>query len=311
MKIFLFLIGFVPVVAFSQTDITKDTSLFTPWFLKAIVGLNGNQTSFVNWAAGGRNNISAIGFIDASAKFKKNNVKWDSDLKFALGGLRYIDSTGNKDGLQKTDDKIDLASSYGYEFKKTWFYTIALAFKSQSLDGFNFPNDSVRISGFLAPAYTTISTGVEFAPNPSFNMYLSPVAGKITLVNNRVLADAGAFGVDKAELDPLGNVLVPGKKVRYEFGAYFRVRFQQEIAKNIEMKTRLELFSNYIEKPQNVDVNLENIFAFKVNSWFNASLQWNLIYDDDITITSTNGRSGPRTQFKSVLGLGISYTLHN
>lgn len=293
--------------SFGQNDTVKPKL----WLLKAITSLNGNQTSFYNWAAGGRNNISAIGFIDASAKYKNNNAKWDTDFKFALGGLKYIDSTGRKDGLQKTDDRIDIASSFGYEFKKTWFYTLAFGFKTQSLDGFNFPNDSVRISGFFAPAYTTISTGIEYTPKPWINFYLSPVAGKNTMVKIQELADQGAFGVEKAILDEAGNVVTKGKTSRNEFGAYFRLRFQKEIAKNIEMKTRLELFSNYIKNPQNIDVNAENILAFKVNSWFSSSLQWNLIYDDDVKIRTNGKEVGPRTQFKSVLGVGISYTLHN
>ncbi len=75
------------------------------------------------------------------------------------------------------------------------------------------------------------------------------------------------------------------------------------------MRTKADFFSNYLNKAQNIDVNLENIFAFKVNEWFSASLQWNLIYDDDIKTTDRNGSFGPHVQFKSVLGLGISYTL--
>ena len=281
------------------------------WALKSIFGVNGTQTSFVNWAAGGRNNVSALGFIEATANYQKNALKWQNDFKFALGGLRYIDSTGKKDGLQKTDDKIDLSSTFGYEFKKTWFYTVTAGFKTQSLNGFSFPNDSVRISTFMAPAYVNLSIGIEYAPKEYFNMYISPLAGKMTIVNDEVLANAGAFGVDKAVLDANGSVLTAGKRIRNEFGAYFRVKFQKEIMKNIEMKTRVELFSNYLHNPGNIDVNAENIFAFKVNKWFSASLQWNLQYDDDIAIRDSKGNTGPRTQFKSVLGLGISYTLAN
>lgn len=304
------------LTTFAQTETPESPDSTTiieesPWTLKSLFGVNGTQTSFVNWAAGGRNNISVLGFIDASANYKKNSLKWENDFKFALGGLRYIDSTGKKDGLQKTDDKIDLSSTFGYEFKKTWFYTATAGFRTQTLDGFSFPNDSVRISTFMAPAYVNVSLGIEFAPKESFNMYLSPVAGKITIVNDQVLANAGAFGVEKAVLDTDGSVLTSGKRVRSEFGAYFRMKFQKEIMKNIEMKTRLELFSNYLNNPQNIDVNAENIFTFKVNKWFSASLQWNLIYDDDISIRDANGNSGPRTQFKSVLGLGISYTMTN
>lgn len=303
------LLGLFTLSVNAQTDSAKVVE--SPWTLKSIFGVNGTQTSFVNWSAGGRNNVSVLGFIDASAKYKKGNLKWENDFKFALGGLKYVDSTGKKEGLQKTDDRIDLASTFGYEFRKKLFYTVTGGFKTQSLDGYSYPNDSVRISTFLAPAYVSLSIGIEYAPKDFFNLYLSPLAGKTTIVKDQTLANAGSFGVDKAILDTDGNVVTAGKQFRHEFGAYFRLKFQKEIMKNIEMKTRVELFSNYLHNPQNIDVNAENIFAFKVNKWFSASLQWNLQYDDDIAIRDRKGNSGPRTQFKSVLGLGISYTLTN
>ena len=318
--LFSVLILFQTMVSFSQTDTIPADTLFiqdsippviSPWTLKVLFGVNGSQTSFVNWSSGGRNNVSMLGFLDFNASYKKGLVKWDSDVKFALGGLRYIDSTGKSDGLQKTDDRIDLSSSFGYEFKKKWFYTITGGFKTQSLDGFSFPNDSVRISTFMAPAYVNLALGIEYAPVPAFNAFFSPLAGKITIVNDLVLANEGAFGVEKAIRDTSGNVLKNGERVRYEFGSYFRIKFQKEVMKNIEVKTRVELFSNYIKNPQNVDVNAENIVTFKVNKLFSASLQWNFQYDDDIDVRDRKGNTGPRAQFKSVLGLGISYTLTN
>jgi len=306
-----FLAGFTLVVGQDVVPTLPLDSLLkqNPWRFKAITGINGSQTAFVNWAAGGRNNISLLGFIDASAKYKKGDHKWDTDFKYALGGLLYTDSTGKKQGLQKTDDRIDLATSYGYEFQKKWFYTATAGFKTQTLDGFSYPNDSVRISTFLAPAYVSFSLGIEYAPSPAFSVYLSPLAAKITIVNDEVLANAGAFGVTPATFNENGVILTEGKRVRYEFGSYFRMKFEKAIAKNIEMKTRVELFSNYLDNPQNIDVNTENIFNFKINDWFSASLQWNLQYDNDIQILDRKGNTGPRTQFKSVLGLGISYTI--
>jgi hypothetical protein len=313
----LLLLSVYIITANSQTSVTttllNDTTkkVENPWKFKSIFGLNGSQTSFVNWAAGGRNNVSVLGFIDASLKYNKQHVKWDNDLKFALGGLKYIDSTGKQQGMQKTDDRIDLASTFGYRFKKHWYYTLTGGFKTQSLNGFNFPNDSVKISTFMAPGYLSISLGIEYAPKESFNLYFSPIAGKTTIVRDQTLANAGAFGVDKATYDQNGLLLKLGSTMRNEFGSYLRFKFQKKIMENIEMKTRIEFFSNYINNPQNIDVNAENIFAFKVNKWFSASLQWNLQYDDDIIIRDVNGKNGPRTQFKSVLGLGISYTLTN
>ena len=77
------------------------------------------------------------------------------------------------------------------------------------------------------------------------------------------------------------------------------------------MKSTLELFSNYLKNPENIDVNADVLFTFKVNKWFSASLNWTVIYDHDINIKGNDGGFGPRTQFKSVLGLGVSYTMKN
>ncbi len=295
----------------AQADTTKKDSIPVKyWKLKSLFGLNGSQTSFVNWAAGGRNNVSVLGFVDASLKYEKYDVKWTNDLKFALGGMRYMDSTGNADGLQKTDDKIDFSSTFGLKFQKHWYYTATAGFRTQSLDGFAFPNDSVPISRFMAPGYLNESIGIEYAPSQAFNVYISPIAGKTTFVRDEVLANEGAFGVDPAIRDELGNVITPGKQIRHEFGSYLRIKFQKEIVKNIEMKTKAEFFSNYLKNPQNIDVNVENVFTFKVNKWFSASLQWNLLYDDDVSVMDRFGDTGPRVQFKSVLGLGIAYTMN-
>ncbi len=291
-------------------SIPKDT-VIKYWKNKCIFGTNGSQTSFVNWSAGGRNNISVLGFVDASLVYKKKNIKWSNDLKFSLGGLKYTDSVGLKSRLQKTDDKIDVNSTFGYKFKKNFYYTVTTGFKTQSLNGFNFPNDSVRISGWLAPAYINLSIGIEYAPKETFNVYLSPVAGKTTLVMDQQLANQGAFGVTRADTNALGQITTFGKNIRHEFGAYFRFKFQKEIIKNVEMKTKAELFSNYIKNPQNIDVNVENIFVFKVNKYMSSSIQWNIIYDDDIKIKDRYGNIGPRLQFKSVFGLGVSFTLKN
>ncbi len=308
----VFLLSFI-FVAKSQDTIPLNSILTDSsyWTTKMLFGVNGSQTSFVNWAAGGRNNVAVLGFLDASATYRKKNVKWNNDLKLALGGLRFIDKSEDDKKLQKTDDRVDIATSLGYEFKNKWFYTLVGGFKTQMLDGYVFPNDSIRSSAFMAPAYVNFALGIEYAPSPVFNLFVSPLAAKFTIVNDEVLSNAGAYGVRAADRDTAGNILNPGKRFRSEYGAYIKMRFNKEIAKNIEMKSRLELFSNYINHPENIDVNAEMIFTFKVNKWFSSSLQWNLLYDDDIDVMDSKGRTGPRTQFKSVLGLGVSFTVKN
>jgi hypothetical protein len=295
---------------FGQDTIKKDSTLHSKWKLKAVYTLNGTQSSFVNWSAGGRNNISVLGTLTSNAYYQSKHLKWSNDLSVALGGLRYIEKEATE-GLQKTDDRFDLSSNLGYKMSDHTYMSIIGGLKTQLLDGFTYPNDSVRVSTFMAPGYVSGALGVDYIESEHFSVFTSPFAMKLTIVNNQVLADSGAYGVQKATYDVSGIMLTSGKRLRSEFGAYIKIKYARTLAKNIELKSKLEFFSNYTDDPQNIDVNAEALFNFKVNSWFSASLQCMLIYDDDIDIRDVNGKVGPRTQFKSVLGLGISYKMKN
>jgi len=281
------------------------------WRISNVFGLNATQSAFVNWAAGGRNNVSALAFINSNLDYKKGNHKWTNEVRLALGGVKYFD----QGGMQKTDDQIMINSNYGYMIKEKWYYSLLADFRTQFMDGYIFPNDSIPQSRFMAPGYLLLSLGIDFTPNKHLTMLLSPATGKFTFVNDQRLANEGAYGVRGAEYDGLGNLLKEGSRFRPEIGAYIKVRYTKEIMKNILLQSRLELFSNYLEKPQNIDVNAEVILNFKVNSWFSATLQFNLIYDDDIHVAVKDGAGNtymaPRTQFKQVLGLGIQYRLAN
>jgi hypothetical protein len=294
----------------SQDALNVDTLITKSWKLKAVYTLNGTQSSFVNWSSGGRNNVSLLGNVTANAYYKKANMKFSSDLSIALGGLQYIEKAA-KEGLQKTDDRFDLSSNLGYKVRKDIYFSVMAGLKTQMLDGYIYPNDSVLISTFMAPGYISSALGIDYIKSDNFSVFTSPFAMKLTVVNNQVLADSGAYGVQKASFDDFGNLLTHGRKLRNEFGAYVKVKYIKTLAKNIELKSKIEFFSNYLDDPQNIDVNAEALFNFKVNSWFSASLQCMLIYDDDVSIRDVNGNFGPRTQFKSVIGLGISYKMKN
>ncbi|MFA7273059.1 MAG: DUF3078 domain-containing protein [Crocinitomicaceae bacterium] len=298
----------------ATTTLSAQTADTLPknWKLKAIYGINGSQTSFVNWNAGGRSNVALLGFVDATGNYAKGTFKWDNDAHLALGAVNYIGkiNDGSK-RFQKTDDRIEFNTNAGYRLKKHYYMSFLGNFRTQMLDGFAYPNDSIAVSRFMAPGYATLALGIDYTPNDNFNLFVSPLAAKMTFVRDQRLADNGAFGVDAATLDGLGNVITAGKQFRGEFGAYVQMKWKKNLAKNIDFKSALQLFSNYLHNPQNMDVNAETLFSFKVNSWLSTSLQWNLIYDDDIKITDRDGNVGPRTQFKSIFGLGMAFSIQN
>ena len=282
-----------------QIDSTSlDTLKSSDWELKSLHSLNGTQSSFVNWNAGGRNNISLNASIRASANFNREIWNWSNDLSLAFGGIKYLDDS-EVFMYQKTDDKIDLSSKLGVRISEKYLISLNTGFKTQFADGYTYPNDSIAVSKFMAPGYMNLAIGTDYVKDANFSVFGSPFAAKTTFVMDDSLSQIGSFGVEK------------GERIRHEFGAFLKLKWNAELMKNIEMKSKLELFSNYLNNPQNIDVNAELVFVFRVNSLFSATAQWNLIYDDDIQIRDINGKVGPRTQFKSVLGIGISYKLEN
>lgn len=308
-KLIVLTLFFIPIglFAFTADSTRKDT---TYWKRGGVFAVNFTQASFTNWAAGGVNSVSGQTIFNAFVNYKKGFTTWDNTLDMAYGLVKQ-----NGTSPRKADDKIDFTSKYGrYAFKKVWYYSALFNFKSQFAQGFNYVNDTNKtlISDFLAPGYALMAIGLDYKPNDKFTAFFSPITGRSTFVFNQTLANAGAFGVKKAVLDGAGNVLTPGENMRHEFGGYVRLQYRSDIMKNVNLATKLELFSNYMDRPQNIDVNAEALVTMKVNKYISASVNMQAIYDNDINIAVDNNNdgvidgSGPRLQFRQVLGVGFS-----
>jgi hypothetical protein len=278
----------------------KDT--LTGWNTGGMISLNFSQTSLVNWAAGGENSFAGNGLVSLFGNYQKNKMSWDNTLDIGYGMLKQ-----GKDDVRKTDDKIDLLSKYGREASGNWYYAGLLSFKTQMAPGYNYPDDSVVISRFFAPAYALIAVGMDYKPSDNLNLFISPLSGKFTFVNDQTLANAGAFGVTPAEYNDMGTLIKAGKKSRAEIGGYLRFLYKKDIVENVSLQNKLDLFSNYLDKPQNIDINWEVLISMKVNKFITATIATQLIYDHDIQITDKDDRTGPRTQFKEVFAVGFSY----
>ena len=156
--------------------------------------------------------------------------------------------------------------------------------------------------------------GFDVKPNDNFSIFFAPVTGKFTIVNDSTLAKVGAFGVQKNEYKDVNNpfkITTHYKTHREEFGGYFKMQYQTKVMENITFQTILELFSNYLDKGHNIDVNWTTLTTFKVNKFISATLATQLIYDDDVKVLRSSGDQkgtvGPDVQFKQVLGVGLTY----
>ena len=272
------------------------------WNYGGFATITFNQMGLSNWTKGGENSLSLSGLMNLYAKYKKSDFEWENTLDLGYGLLQ-----NDEDKIRKTDDKIDFNSKLGYKAVENLFYTALLNFKSQFTEGFKYPNDSVSVSNFLAPGYLIASVGMDFKASKYFSIYFSPATGRFIFVNDQRLADSAIYGN------------VKGEKFKADFGAYLTTQVQLSLMENVDFKSKLDLFNNYTDKNEgnrsNIDVNWESSIVMKVNSFITANIFTHLIYDHDTKVpiyeninnVKTKIGEGPRTQFKEVLGIGLSY----
>jgi hypothetical protein len=275
-----------------------NTDTVNGWKKGGMFTLTFGQSSFTNWAAGGINSISVNGAANLFANYMKDNLSWDNTLDLGYG----IQKQGKKDNAltQKTDDKFDFASKLGIKATDKLYYAALMNFRTQFTNGYNYPDDSTVISAFMAPGYLLFAAGIDYKPNKNLSVFIAPLTSKTTFVKDQTLSDAGAYGVDA------------GKSVRNEFGGYLKAVYAKDIMKNVSFNTKLDLFSNYLHNPQNIDVNWEVLIGMKINKYLTANLNTQLLYDDDILVPvdtnddGINDGTGKRVQFKEILGIGFS-----
>ncbi|MBB6613090.1 DUF3078 domain-containing protein [Pontibacter sp. Tf4] len=269
--------------------------------------INFSQVSLSNWAAGGQSSLSVLGIANVFGNYKKGKNTWNNTLGLTYGTIKLQNQR-----IRKSDDRLELNIKYGRQATSDWFYSAQVNFRSQLTPTYTVSRDTL-LSNFLSPASVLASLGMDYKPNDKLSVFISPVTGKFTIVHDQKLADAGAFGVEAAEKDALGNPIPgTGQNFRKEFGGFVNVRYKNEVLKNVVLQSKLDLFSNYLHNPKNIDMNWENQVDLKVNSFLSASIFLHMVYDDDILIKTGQNDDGsdirqPRLQLKESLGIGLSY----
>lgn len=293
----------------------KDTS----WKISGFFGINGSQTSLSNWQGGGVNTTAINSIFNVQAEFKKDKHVWTNKLDAQYG----IAKLGAGDGVpfRKNIDQLFALSKYNINaFSKYWYYAAQADYRTQFGPGFKYEGDSIvgrASSDFNSPGYIQLALGLDYKPSDYLSVTFAPVAGKITLVNRQHLADEGAYGVEKAIRDTNGRVITAGKRSRYEFGGRVIVKFKKDIVKNVNLDSYLDLFSNYMNNPGNIDVIFNNLITMKINRFLSANIICQMLYDDDIMILYDHNKDGvaggpndfygPRLQVLTTFAVGFGY----
>ena len=282
------------------------------WTRSLMTNLNFAQTLLRDWAAGGSNNYTMTGYVDANANYAKDKMIWNNRLQIDYGFLYSAD----KPILQKVKDRIYFESKWGYETPiRHLSYSAGFDFKTQIDNNYTYGTPTgadptvadwkaarTLKSGLFSPAYASLGIGLLWTPKPWFSLNVAPLTGGFVIVDNPELRKA--YGM---ELEDDG---VNYKGSRFELGAQVKADANFTINDNLKYTTQLVLFSNYLKNPQNIRVNWDNKVFWKMAKFFTMTFSTNLIYDDTVWITNDEHPGGFRTwQLKEFFEIGFSYTI--
>lgn len=318
-KAVLLLIVPLNLLAFDADTTATITNADTikKWSYKSLSLVSVAQNAFVNWSAGGESSLTGKAAIDYDIKYKKNRFIFNHSANLVFGLVGYIDKR-----VEKTNDKLNLAMSFSHKTSKNWSLANLITLKTQFANGYKYPDDSTLISTFFAPAYLIISVGFNYSPNDKFQLFWSPVSGKVTFVMNDALANRGSYGVKKAVVDSLGNIIAPGKHFLGEVGFNLVTSYKAELMKNIKLNTALTFHNNYLDfdiaNRWNIDVDFDTRVVFSINHTFATILYVHLKYDHNAKFPNYETVGGeevqvsesPKLQINESFGLGVTYQIN-
>ena len=265
------------------------------WNKGGSLSVNVAQTSLGNWSGGGTDALSANAFVNLYADYLKGKNSWSNNLNVQYGYLK----TSGLDG-RKSADLIDLVSLYGHSVSSKMDVSALFRLRTQGFKGYTYGEDEngnetkTLSSNLFAPAYLTLAPGITYKPFKNFNLFLSPIAARALVVADHSLSDQGAYGVDT------------GKTFKFQFGFLLNAGYTADITKTISYTGNLELYSNYLQDPQNIYMFMTNTFAAKLTKAIAVTWNFNLAYDD--LYRPVEGK-GPKLQTQSILGVGLLYKL--
>lgn len=277
-KIVFSLVLFLAVIAVNAQETATDTTKL--WTKKGNFSLLFNQSSYnKQWLGGGTSNVAGNFGLNYDFNYKNGDVVWDNKF-IAAYGLTKI-----KDGkTAKTDDRLELNSLWGKKAKGEWYYSIFFNFKTQMDSGFD--KNGIRISHFFSPAYFQFGPGIWWKKSNNLSVNFSPATAKLILVHPHFTEFVPSFGV------------LQGDSTRFEFGASISAYYKFNVMTNVSIENRLNLYSNYLENPQNVDVDYQMNVIMRINKYLSANVAVQAIYDDN---------SIQAVQVREVFGLGVNY----
>lgn len=292
----------------TSKKIEADTSKKKNWKSGGTLAINLNQQNSSNWVGATEDYAFSVGInADLYSNYAKEKTTFDNTLK-----ANYAFINNHSTGGRKTADFVDLYSKLGYSLnnKGTFAFATIVNGRTQFTNtyDYNYLGQGLkrRTSGPFAPAIVLVSPGFDWKPTKYFSLFFSPAAAKWILATNDPYSyyyPGGVIpggGTEKPISDAFG--IDPVRKLDFQMGAFVSAKYSREW-KTFAYNSRLDLYSNYLNNPQNIDIFWTNTAMYKLNKWLVVTYQWNLAYDDQY---HPAGQNGPRVQFLGNFGIGFT-----
>jgi hypothetical protein len=292
-----------PEISLAEVEPLEEIPVYWDYNFRSTFTLN--QTYLSNWSKGGENSFSGLLDVNVGAIYTNTEAKtqWTNTARWNFGTI-----ITDQYGLRTNADLLEFNSKYNKVLRKKMDFSALFYMKNQIARGYNYPNDSVVVSKFLNPGTFTVGIGVEYKPFKHTTLNFSPLSYKNTFV------------LDTANIDQTIHGVPADQRAKQELGGQLLIVSNASILKDLKVSNTVRLFSNYLNKPQNIDLDWEINLEQKINWYSSVTLNLHLIYDDDVRFPQLdeNGQpillpdgseyKVPKLQLKQFLGLSLLFS---
>lgn len=246
-----------------------------------------------NWYQGGNNNLNALLNILWTNKLNEKfhpNLMFETSIGYKMGMNRAEEDKIR--GYSISEDLLQINSKFGVKAARRWFYSVALAFKTQLLNSYALNTNNMRAS-FMSPGELNVGAGMTYNyANPKktveFNASISPVSWNMKTCINR-------------HMNPMAFGFKDKRRVRNDIGSSTECTFLWKITYNINYRSRLFGFTDY----KDFQGDWEHTISFDINRYLTTQLYAHLRYDTQTPLVA--GSDWKKFQVKEILSFGISY----
>lgn len=266
------------------------------WTKEGNIQLLFNQSAFnKEWTGGGTSSIAGNLVLNYEENYRHNRFSWTNRILGNYGLTKVRDD----EFIRKTSDRLEINSIAGLQMvNSNWYYSFFTNFRTQFDKGYKFSIDPVtgetlrrEYSKFLSPAYLQAGPGLMWKKDDNFVINIAPATARFIFVDKRFTTTPGYVDGDYFGVDA-------GKSNRFEFGASLGAYLQVDLFENITMENNLNLYSNYLDSPGNIDIDYLLNLDMAINRYFSANVLFQAIYDDNAISAF---------QIREVVGLGVNY----